>query len=451
MKTGEIIQLTIEDMTREGMGIGHYDSIAVFVDGAAPGDILKCKITKFKKSYALAKLIKIIKPSENRISSACAFFPTCGGCSFWHIDYQAELKIKERWVKDALKRIGKLDTVVLPIIGSPASENYRNKSQFPIGTDKEGKVIGGFYKRASHDITDINDCNISSEKANKALAVFKRFINTHDISLYDPATKRGLVRHIYIRSSNKSGQVLVTIVINGEGFPYHDELAEAFKNSIDGFCGLLLNINRSDTNLVLGQEFVALWGKDHIDDEMLGVKFHISPLSFYQINSQQAENIYSLVEEYAALSKADILLDLYCGIGTMALILAKKAGRVIGVEILPEAVEDAILCAKENGIDNAEFICASASKAAELLREKDIAPSVIIVDPPRKGLDSETLEAIINLSPQKLIYVSCDPATLARDLKTLSENGYTLLNCQPFDMFPRTPHVETVVLMSRVK
>jgi len=449
MKKGDIIEINIEDMTKEGMGIGHYEGMAVFVDNAAPGDRLSCKLTKLKKSYATGKMLKLINASCSRITPECSFFPDCGGCSFCHIDYEAELKIKERWVKDALKRIGKLNIDVLPIIGAPSVTHYRNKSQFPVGVNEKGDIIGGFYKRESHDIVDIYSCNISSIEANQTLKVLKQFIRTYDLTAYDEKTKRGLIRHVYIRSSKQSCEVLVTVVINGNNLPHYEELIADLKKEIKGFSGLLINVNRSDTNLVLGEKFITLWGKDYIKDEMLGINFHISPLSFYQINSEQTKNMYEIVREYADLSEKDTLLDLYCGIGTMSLILSKQAGKAIGIEIISKAIEDAKLCAKENNIDNTEFICADAAKAPALLKERNISPDVIIIDPPRKGCDMETLNAITELSPEKLIYVSCDPATLARDLKYLSENGFNVVKCQPLDMFPRTPHVETVVLMSR--
>lgn len=449
MKKDDIIKITIEDVTREGMGVGHFEGMAVFVNDAAPNDRISCKITKLKKSYAIGEIVELIDASDERIDSQCAYFPICGGCSFCHIEYNAELKIKERWVKDALKRIGKLDIDVLPIIGSPNENYYRNKSQFPVRLNESGKAICGFYERGSHNIVNIDDCKISSAEANTALIAIRNFIDEYKISVYDPRTHKGLIRHIYIRNSERTSETLVTIVINGSALPHYNELIAILQSKLNGFCGLLLNINTADTSLVLGKKFITLWGKDHMNDELLGVKFHISPLSFYQVNSDQAERMYSIVREYADLTKDDTVLDLYCGIGTMALIMSKQAGKAIGVELVPQAIDDAELCAKENDIENAEFICADASKAAILLKERNLAPDVIIIDPPRKGCDAETLKAIIELSPDKLIYVSCDPATLARDLKILNENGFKIDKCQPLDMFPRTPHVECVVLMSK--
>lgn len=449
MKTNDIIELTIEDVTREGMGIGHFEGIAVFVEDAAPGDTVKCKITKFKKSYAIGKIIKIIKPSKSRISSICKAFPQCGGCSFFHIDYQTELKIKEKWVKDALQRIAKLAIDVLPIIGSPKIHNYRNKSQFPVGLNKDGKTVIGFYERKSHDIVAIDSCLISSTAANEAVKTIKQFIDKNNISVYDEAKKRGLIRNIYVRSLESTNQTLITIVINGDSLPHFQQLIEMLKENVSGFCGLILNINKSDTNLVLGQKYITLFGEDKITEELLGVNFSVSPQSFYQINSIQAKRMYEIVRDFADLNKSETVLDLYCGIGTMTLILAKEAKEAIGIEIVPQAIEDAKKCAKENKIENAEFICADANKAVELLKEKNAKPDTIIVDPPRKGLDAETIDSIIKLSPKKLIYVSCDPATLARDLKILNENFFNVIKCQPLDMFPRTAHVESIALLTK--
>ncbi len=451
MKINDVIEVMIDDVTREGMGVGHFDGMAVFVEDAAPGDIVSCRITKAKKSYAIGKIAKIITASKSRITPACTSFPRCGGCSFCHIDYNAELKIKERWVQDALKRIGKLDISVLPIIGAPDTQNYRNKSQFPVRQNADGKIKIGFYERSSHTIVNIDNCKISSVAANTAVSVVKQFMEKYDLTAYDELKKDGLVRHIYVRSANSTGETVVTIVINGDSLPHYEELIKVLQEKLTGFCGLVQNINKQDTNLVLGDNFSTLWGKDFVTDNLSGVEFHISPLSFYQVNSLQAERMYELVRKYADLNKGDTVLDLYCGIGTMALIIAKSAGKAIGIEIVPQAIEDANLCAQINGIKNAEFICADASSAAEILTERSLSPDVIIIDPPRKGCDAETLKTIIDLAPQKLIYVSCDPATLARDLKILTENGFEIKSCQPLDMFPRTPHVECVVSMVRVK
>ena len=444
----DIVEIEISDVTREGMGIGHYDGMAVFVENAVPGDVVLCKITKQKKSFALGSIVKILNASKSRIKSECAFSNSCGGCTFWDMDYATELQIKARWVTDALKRIGKIDAEVLPIIGAPSIYNYRNKTQFPVGKDAKGKTISGFYARGSHDIVSIDDCKISSASANIAANIIRDFIDNFSIPTYDEKTKVGLIRHIYIRTSKLSDEVVVILVVNRNTLPHHEELIQELKDSLKGFCGLVLNINEEDTNLVLGEKCVTLYGKDYIKDELLGVEFHVSPLSFYQVNSRQAENIYELVRCYADLSKSDTVLDLYCGIGTMALIMAKDAGKAVGIEIVREAVEDAKLCAKLNNIENAEFICSDASNAVALLKARNLKPNVIIVDPPRKGCDAETLKAISDLSPQKLIYVSCDPATLARDLKILAESGFEVKSCQPFDMFPRTPHVECVALMT---
>lgn len=444
------IELTITGITTEGSGVGHYDGIAVFVPNTAINDVIECHIIKTKKNYAIGKIKNIIKASKDRIIPDCGVFSKCGGCAFRHIDYQAECKIKEQRVSDAFLRIGHLNVKPEPMLGAENTDRYRNKAQFPVRQDKNGIHIG-FFAPNSHRVIDCKDCLLQPWEFSKILKVFENWIKKYNITVYSEETHKGLLRHIYIRKAFGTNQIMVCSVINGHNLPKKDELISELLKISDNIMSIALNENTNDSNVILGKVTKTLWGKDFIEDILCGIKVRISPLSFYQVNRQQAEVLYKKAAEYANLNKSETLLDLYCGAGTIGLSMAKNAKKVIGVEIIPEAVEDAKINAEINGIDNAEFICGDAPEAARILKERNIKPDVIIVDPPRKGCAEDLLETINQMNPKRLVYVSCDPATLARDCKILNEKGYVIQKATPVDMFPRTSHVETVVLMSKTE
>lgn len=446
-KNDEII-IEITDMTNEGSGVGRYENMAVFVPLTAVGDTAKVKVLKVKKSYAFGKLIEVLSPSDDRIENTCPSFNQCGGCVYRHISYDAECRIKSNKVAEAIRRIGGVDLAPKPIIRSASPDRYRNKAQYPVAND--GAL--GFYAFHSHRIVRCDSCALQPEIFDKITSLISEFIKEKNISIYDEESHRGLLRHIYLRIAQKTGEIMVCAVINGKTLPQSDLLIERLKALLGGCLkSVQLNINTAKTNVILGEKCVVLYGDDHITDILAGVKVRISPLSFYQVNRDTAERLYGKAAEYVG-TENKVVLDLYCGAGTIGLSISRKCEKIIGAEIVPEAVEDARFNAELNGIENAEFICADAAKAAEELASRKICPDVVIVDPPRKGCSAELIEIISNsFKPQRVVYVSCDPATLARDIKLFAEKGYALQEYTPVDMFPRTTHVETVALLSRQK
>lgn len=445
MNKNEQIILDITDVTNEGSGVGKYDGMAVFVPLTAVGDCVKVQLVKIKKNYAFGKLLEIIKPSEDRIDADCAVFNRCGGCAFRHINYSTELKIKENKVYETIKRIGGVDLRPKPILSGEAN-GYRNKAQLPL--DSDGKV--GFYAFHSHRIIPCNCCFLEPQEFSAILKICEKWIKSYNISIYNEETGRGLLRHIYLRRAEKTNQTMLVLIINGDTLPFYKELLSTLKNDLGyELKSVQININKQKTNVITGEKCVTLSGDDYITDILCGVKIRLSPLSFYQVNRNMAEKLYEKAAEYVSPEGKNIL-DLYCGAGTIGLSMAKKAKKIIGVEIIPEAIEDAKFNAKENGIENAEFICGDASIAAEKLAKEKIKTDVVIVDPPRKGCTPELIETIAKeFKPQRVVYVSCDPATLARDIKIFSELGYTLLEYTPCDLFPRTSHVECVAKLQR--
>ncbi len=446
------ITLKIDGMTAEGNGVGHFDGVAVFVPGSAIGDELEIHIVKVKKNYAFGKILNIIEPSKDRISSDCEVSMKCGGCAYRHISYEAESQIKKQRVEDAFTRIGHFENPpLLDIVSSKETDHYRNKAQFPIGRDKDGNLEIGFYALSSHRIIPCKSCALQPEIFSDILNIVEKWIEKNKVSTYSEETKNGLLRHIYIRRGHYSKELMLCLVINGKTIPAENELIEELKGKIESFKTLVINVNTKDTNVITGEECITLFGEGYITDTLCGLTFRISPLSFYQVNPPQAERLYTLGKEYAELSKDDILLDLYCGTGTIGLTMASEVKKLVGVEIIPEAIEDAKKNAKLNGIDNAEFICGDATKAAETLKEQGLSPSVVLVDPPRKGLTPELIQTIVDMNPRRLVYISCDPATLARDAALIQSLGYALNRATPLDMFPRTAHVESVVLLTKVQ
>lgn len=452
MKKNDEFELRITGMTAEGNGVGHKDGMAVFVSNTAVGDTVLAHAIKVKKSYAVAKAMKIITPSADRVEVDCPVFNRCGGCVYRHISYAAELEIKQQKVADAFRRIGKIDVKLRPIVGSDRTDFYRNKAQLPAGMEN-GKAKLGFYSFHSHNIIDCGACRLQPKKFSDIADELRRFIDKNEISVYDESTHSGLVRHLYIRASKDCKELSVCIVINGNTLPYAEKLWQAIEPL--GATGLSININKENTNVVLGEKMQTLYGKAEITDSLLGTEFEISPLSFYQVNREQTEKLYSLAAEYARLTPDTVLLDMYCGVGTIGLTMAKRVKKLIGVEIVAPAVENAKKNAERNSIQNARFICADASQAAQQLKNEGIRPDVIILDPPRKGCDGELIKTVAGMSPERIVYVSCDPATLARDCALFAELGYSIAESDgthlitPVDMFPRTAHVETVVLLCR--
>lgn len=453
LKKNEIYEIEITSYTSDGNGVGRVNSIAVFVPCAAMGDKLLVKIIKTAKSYAVGKIEKIIKGSPYRQKSPCEFFNMCGGCSFMHVNYEHQAEIKKQHVSDCLLRIGGFsDVTAESTLKAENSCRYRNKMVFPLG-EKNGMVTGGFYANKSHRIITLSDCLLGDKIASDALRAVVDFANEHKISAYNEETHKGILRRFMVRTAQNTGEAMAVISVNSENLPKSEELVKALlslKNEKYSFTSIILNINKGKNNLVLGDENITLYGKNTITDVLAGLKFEISPNSFFQVNPKQTEKLYALATEFADLNGSETVLDLYCGAGTISLCCAKKAKKVIGVEVVKAAIKNAKSNAKANNIKNAEFILGEAEKIAPHLSEKQIKPDVVIFDPPRKGLDKNAINAVGKMNPKKIVYVSCNPSSLARDLKLLAEFGYAIKRVKPVDMFPNTAHVETVVLLSRL-
>ncbi len=450
MKKNDCIPLTITGVTAEGSGVGRHDGMVVFVPNAAVGDQLTVRIIKTSKNYCVGKIEEIRVPSPDRREADCPVFAQCGGCVFRHISYESELAIKQRRVADALSRIGGLDNVPLrPIVGAAKTDHYRNKAQLPIGLGRDGDLVLGFYANRTHRIVSCDGCALQPVEFQAAVRALRQWRRETGETVYDEATGKGKLRHLYLREGSATGQRMVCLVVNGSGVRREDRLIELLREQVPGLQSVVLNSNREQTNVILGKQFRTLWGSGVITDVLCGLRFQIAPASFYQVNRAQAERLYAIAGEYAALTGAETLLDLYCGTGTIGLTMASRAKRLIGVEIIPEAIENAVENARQNRISNAEFLCGDAAQAAESLQKRGLAPDVIILDPPRKGCGQQLIQTAAQMSPQRVVYVSCDPATLARDLKLFAAAGYCPQEVTPVDLFPRTAHVETVVLMSR--
>lgn len=453
LKKNDVIELEITGYTAEGNGVGRArGELAVFVPGAAAGDRLLVRIVKLAKNYAFGKIEEILAPSPDRREQDCPVFRQCGGCAFRHIAYEAELCAKERRVRDALERIGGFENVALrPIMGAGRTDGYRNKAQLPLGRSASGELLMGFYALHSHRIVACDGCLLQPPAFLQAMRAVKQWFSESGESVYDEQTGRGTLRHLYLRQAHGTGEVLACLVANGSRLKKEQLLADCLRGSVPGLAGVVLNINRKDTNVVLGPECRVLWGKGTLLDRLCGLCFEISPLSFYQVNHDQAERLYEKAAEYAGLSGGETVLDLYCGTGTIGLSMARAAGRVIGVELVAQAVENARQNAERNNIENAEFYCEDAVAAAARLQERGLKPDVVVLDPPRKGCGEFLPETVARMAPEKIVYVSCDPATLARDVKRFTGLGYRFVEAAPVDMFPRTAHVECVVLMTKVQ
>lgn len=463
MNKNDIVTVEITDIGVSGEGIGHVDGYTLFIKDAVIGDVVEAKVMKAKKNYGYARLMKVITPSEYRVEPKCVFARRCGGCQIQEMSYDRQLVFKDQKIRGNLERIGgftkdQIDTVMQPVVGMEHPFGYRNKAQFPFGTDKEGNPITGFYAGRTHDIIANTDCALGVEQNKEILEIILQYMRENKIKSYDEKTGKGLIRHALIRYGFKTKEIMVCLVVNGKKLPKAERLIEKLIQ-IEGMTSITISPNTRRDNVIMGDSYEILWGQGYITDYIGNVKYQISPLSFYQVNPVQTEKLYGLALEYADLKGDETVWDLYCGIGTISLFLAQKAKQVYGVEIVPQAIDDAKENAKTNAIDNAEFFVGKAEEVlpeyyAEYEREHNgetAHADVIVVDPPRKGCDETLLETIVKMQPEKVVYVSCDSATLARDLKYLCANGYEIKMCRGVDQFPQSVHVETVCLLSREK
>ena len=456
MEKNQEFTVSIEDMSEDGAGIGKLDGYIWFIKDAVIGDVVRARAMKMKKNYGFARLMEILTPSEARVEPKCPVARQCGGCQLQSMDYQAQLRFKERKVYNDLRRIGGLKDLRLedmePIMGMEEPWRYRNKAQFPFGTDKDGRIITGFYAGRTHAIIEQEDCLLGIEENKAILEIIKNFMEEFrrdGLEPYDEAAHKGLVRHALIRKGFATGELMVCLVVNGKKLPHSEELVKRLRK-VPGMSSISYNINMEKTNVILGSELVNLYGPGYITDRIGNVSYQISPLSFYQVNPVQTQKLYQTALEFAGLTGGETVWDLYCGIGTISLFLAQKAGMVYGVEIVPQAIEDARQNAALNGLENVEFFVGKAEEVLPEQYEKNhICADVIVVDPPRKGCDEHCLETIIKMAPPKVVYVSCDPATLARDVKYLGEHGYELKRVRCCDMFGHSVHIETCVLLQR--
>ena len=454
MKKDDMLEITIEDISSDGSGVGKADGFALFVKDTIPGDQVKVKIMKMKKRYGYARLMEILVPSPDRIQAPCPVARQCGGCQIQQMSYERQLTFKENKVCDNLRRLGGLDLSemeVEPICGMEEPFHYRNKAQFPFGLDKNGNIVAGFYAGRTHDIIECEDCLLGVEENKDILGIIKGFMRVHGIRPYDETTHKGLVRHALIRKGFHSGEIMVCLVINGKDIPAKEQLVEELCQ-VKGMTSISYSINQEKTNVIMGKEIVNLYGPGYITDNIGNVTYQISPLSFYQVNPVQTEKLYGTALEYAGLTGNETVWDLYCGIGTISLFLAQNAKKVYGVEIVPQAIEDARRNAALNNITNAEFFTGKAEEVLPEQYEKNkVYADVIVVDPPRKGCDQVCLDTILKMAPKRVVYVSCDSSTLARDLRYLADGGYEVEKVRCCDMFGQSCHVETVVLLTQQK
>lgn len=450
LKKNDIITVTIEGMTAEGSGVARYEGMAVFVPNAAPGDRLNVVIIKVSKNYAIGKIREILADGAGRILPDCPSYPQCGGCTFRHLDYAEECRIKCQRVNDAMQRIGGINIEAEEFLAAENPDRYRNKAQLPFGEDK-GQAIFGFYAEHSHRIVPFTDCRLQPEIFNAIAQAAGNFLNDTPNDLYDETTGKGRFRHLYLRRGFATGEIMVCAVVNANGLIREDEFVRRIRAVSPEIKSIVINVNREHTNVIMGAKCRTAWGKDTIRDVLCGVTFEISPLSFYQVNRDQAERLYQRGREYAGLTGREILFDIYCGTGTIGLSMAAGAKQLYGIEIIPDAVENARRNAAANGIDNAEFLCADAAEGTRQLKERGISPDVVVIDPPRKGCSPDVIALINELSPARVVYISCDPATLARDIGRFGAFGWQAEKLTAVDMFPRTANVETVALLSHKK
>ncbi len=442
-------KIDITGLTHEGQGVGKIEGFVVFVDGVLPGENVDIKIVKQTKSYAVGRLVNINNSSADRVKPFCPVYDKCGGCAVQHMSYQAQLDFKKDTVLQNIRRIGGLQNIkVNNTIGMENPFKYRNKVQYPVGSDK-GDIRIGFYETRSHNIIDSNLCDIQPDESNNIRDVVRDFCKDAGIAIYDEKTGKGLLRHVMVRKGFKTGEIMVVLVINGDKLVKSDELVNKLLENFPDIKSIILNVNTRNTNIILGDKNICIYGQKYITDYIGSFKFEISPLSFFQVNPIQTEVLYEKALEYAGLSGNETVFDLYCGIGTISLFLSTKAKRVVGVEVVTDAISDAKRNAEINGVSNVEFLVGEAEKVIPELYAQGVKADVVVVDPPRKGCDEVLLNTLVEMQPQRIVYVSCNPSTLARDLKYLTEHGFEAKEVQPVDMFPWTGHVEATILMTR--
>lgn len=444
LQKNQLHTVTITGYTAEGLGVARIEGQVVFVHGGVRGEVCSIRILKVLKTTAYGRVEEVLSHSPARQASDCPHYPACGGCDFRHISYEEELEAKRQRVEDALRRVGGVELAVEEILGAGAVDGYRNKAQFPVGPD--GRA--GFYRARSHQVIPAADCRLQTPQARAAAEAVEAYLRANGVPAYDEGTGRGLLRHIYVRT-NREGGALVCLVVNGTTLPGEEDLVRRIRAACPDVVGVVLNSNTRDTNVVLGERYRTLWGEDALTDTLCGLRFRLSVPSFYQVNRAQAERLYERAVELAGLTGRETVLDLYCGAGTITLAMARRAARVIGAEIVPEAVENARENARRNGVENVEFFLGDAGAVAEKLAAECLRPDVVVVDPPRKGLGGEVIAAVAAMAPARVVYVSCDPGTLARDVRRFREAGYRAERAAAVDMFPRTRHVETVVQLQR--
>ncbi|SNX54835.1 23S rRNA (uracil(1939)-C(5))-methyltransferase RlmD [Thermoanaerobacterium sp. RBIITD] len=448
IEVGDRYEIYIDNMAHEGQGVGRLNGIAVFVDGALIGEKVVARIDEAHKNYLNAHVVKIIVASLERINPQCPYSDRCGGCMLQHLNYEGQLMFKKQIVRDNLSRIGKINVEISDTIGMKNPKNYRNKAQYPVGVNN-GEVVTGFYTAKTHDIVPIDTCMLQNETSIKITKIIRDWMKDFKITAYGDKTGKGLLRHIVTKVGFKTGEVMAVLVINGDDIPHKDELINSLKENISGLKSIVLNINKRRLKVVMGKENITIFGDDFITDYIGDIKFEISPLSFFQVNPVQTKVLYNKALDYADLKGNETVIDVYCGIGTISLFFAKSAKHVYGIEIVEEAIKDAKRNAEINNIKNTEFIAGKAEVVMPKLYKRGIRPDVIVVDPPRRGCDNAVLEACTKMKPEKIIYVSCNPSTLARDLRYLEDNGFKTEKVQPVDMFPFTSHIECVVLLKR--
>ena len=443
-REGQLCRLVIDGYASDGAGVARLDGMVVFVQGGIRGEACDVRLTHVGRSALWGRVEEVVNPSPARIFPRCLHYTKCGGCQFRHMNYAEELEAKRIRVEDALRRLGGAEIHVSAILGAEQVDRYRNKAQFPVA---KGPRIG-FYRPRSHDVIDVDDCLLQGEAAARLRGAVKEWMAEYSIPAYNERTFTGLVRHVYVRT-NRAGRSLCCLLVNGRGVPREVELVRALRRAEPNLAGIVLGVNEKHNNVILGDSYRTLWGEDFLSDTLCGLTFRLSVPSFYQVNPAQTEVLYGKALEFAGLTGAETVLDLYCGIGTISLVMARKAGMVWGAEVVPQAVDDAIANAQRNHIENARFLCADAGEAARYLEGEGVRPDVVCVDPPRKGLAEDVVDTIADMGPERVVYVSCDPGTLGRDVKRFAGRDYTLKKAVAVDMFPRTAHVETVVLLSK--
>jgi len=449
MKKNDIIRLSVTDVTGEGSGVGRYEGMAIFVPFTAAGDVIDCRIVKVLKNYAYGIIENVVTPSPYRCDAACGVFKKCGGCAFRHFDYEEELRAKQRFVEASFTRIGKLTVPFEEILGCEQLSGYRNKAQYPVGTDDSGNLVCGFYSRRSHRVVDHPDCALQPPVFGEIVRAVLSWCNARRIPAYDEITGKGLLRHIYLRRGEHSGEIMLCLVVTDFEKQDFSDLVKTATEQFPAIRSIILNKNAKSTNVILGDTCRTIFGTDYITDTMCGKSFRISPLSFYQVNTRQAERLYGIAREYASLQPGETLLDLYCGVGTIGLSVAGENNRLIGVEIIPAAIENAKANAALNGATNAEFFCGDAGQIAEKLIVRGETPDVIIADPARKGCDALSIESMLKMAPKRIVMISCNHATAARDCAELVKGGYRIEKGRAVDLFPRTTHCECVLLLSK--